>query len=538
MAVERFRRAVALLALAYCAIEALYVLRLPLVMDEFDGAYEAYRLRHEVPYRDYIPYKTVLGYAIEAVPAFFAADVWARILTIKLALALINAAMLAAAALTLGRLFDRAAVVAALLLLIACSNFLERSAELRVDMLTAWAGLWSLLVLLKGRAALGGALGGLSFLISQKGALYFIAANIALIVCWAIYDRTRARFRDVVVFDAAFTAVIAAYIAAWSAVAPIATVIRATFFAAAGQALLGVYDIRAHFWSQILLRNPGVFVLAVVAIVVLLRMGRLELLVAAYGAVILVEGIAYKQPWPYFFPILLPTLFVLHAALFDRLRMPRWAVITIGMVGVLYPLTRLPVVLSRENAYQRYNVDLAAAFLGPRDTYIAGTDIIHDHEQTLRPLERLDGYMLARLRATPAPVLASLAHALSVRHPKLFIANYRVYGMPRPLLEFIDADYARLAASILSYAPRCEPGVTRRVLAFTDRYQIDTRAAGVVQIDGKQYRTGDTANLAAGEHVIASKQPLRLRLLPDRVVARLDPTFVNEQPFYDNVYDY
>lgn len=539
MQADRFRRAVALLALAYCVVETVYVLRLPLVMDEFDGAYEAYRLRHEVPYRDYTPYKTVVGYAIEALPAALATSVWPRILTIKVALALINTLMLAGAALYLARFFDRTAIAGALLLLIVCSNFLERSAELRVDMLTAWAGLWSLLFLLRGRPIVSGALCGLSFLISQKGALYFVAANLALAGCWILYDRTRERFREIVVFDAAFTIVIAAYVVLWSIVAPAATVIRATFFAAAGQALLGVYAIRAHYWSQILLRNPAVFVLAIGGVVVLLlRRNRTYALLALYGAVILFEGAAYKQPWPYFFPMLLPTMFVVHAALFSEVRLPRWAVAAIGIAGVLYPLTRLPVVLARDNAYQRYNVKLAGALLGPDDTYVAGTDIIHDHEQTIRPLERLDGYMLARLRAQPAPVLTSFVRALAQRPPKLFIANYRVYGMPRPLLDFIDTDYARLSGSILAYAPRWEAGVTRRAVAFGDRYQVDTRTPGTVQIDGREYRTGALVMLTAGMHNLSAKQTVRMRLLPESAVAVLDPAFVDEQQFYPNVYDY
>lgn len=162
-----------LLVLAYCLIETVYVLRLPVVMDEFDGAYEAYRLRHELPYRDYLPYKTVLGYFIEAIPALLPVKVWPRIMAIKIALVLINTAMLAAAGRYLARFFDRTAVIAALVLLIVCSNFLERSAELRVDML--------------------------------KGAVHFVAANAALIGCFVLYARTRSRFRDITLFNVAFT---------------------------------------------------------------------------------------------------------------------------------------------------------------------------------------------------------------------------------------------------------------------------------------------------------------------------------------------
>src|ERR1700737_1993487 len=95
--------------------------------------------------------------------------------------------------------------------------------------------------------------------------------------------------------------------------------------------------------------------------------------------------------------MLWPTLFVLHAFFFDAVRLPRWAVVAIGVGGVLYPAMRLPVVLKRDNVYQRYNVNLAHSILDPGDTYIAGTDIVHDREQFPRALARLDAFMLANL---------------------------------------------------------------------------------------------------------------------------------------------
>ena len=49
------------LSLLYFAIQVVYISRLPLVMDEFDGANEAYQLLDLTPYKDYRPYKTVLG---------------------------------------------------------------------------------------------------------------------------------------------------------------------------------------------------------------------------------------------------------------------------------------------------------------------------------------------------------------------------------------------------------------------------------------------------------------------------------------------
>ena len=535
---RRWRLAIAAILLAYCAVETAYVLRLPLVMDEFDGAYEAYRLRHDVPYRDYAPYKTVAGYAIEAVPAMLARSVWSRIITIKLGLVLINAAMFGAAALLL-RDLPRGAIAGALALLVANSNFLERSAELRVDMLTAWAGMLSLLFLLRDRYAIAGALCAVSFLVSQKGALYVVAANAAIAAVWLLVDRTASRFRAAIVFNAAAAAILAAYVTVWAFIASWNAVIRPTFLAAAGQAMLAVYDIRAHFWTQTLVRNPVYLALSVVAIVLLaMRRNRAPLLIAVYAAVLLVEAVTYKQPWPYFFPLIWPTLFVTQAMFFAEFRMPRWAMITIAIGAVAYPLLRVPVALSRDNAYQHYNVNLASTALEPDDTYIAGTDILHDHEQSVPRLARLDGFQLELLRQVPAAGLQAILGALERRPPKLLIATYRLYGMPRPLLEDFLKNYARVSASIFLYAPSIDPGPTERVLWFSGRYRIDSKAADIVTIDGRPHRSGEDLNLGSGFHNIEASQPLRLRYLPERVEAALDPQFVDERPFYVNVYDY
>lgn len=537
MEVRRYHRAIAVLALAYLLLETLYVIRLPLVTDEFDGAYEAYRVRRDVPYRDYTPYKTVLGYYIEAIPSLAGGDVWSRILSIKLALVAINAAMLLWAATMLLEFARGRAVVASLGLLVVNSNFLERSAELRVDMLTGWAGLVSLIFLVGGRFSAAGAACAISFLISQKGAFYVIAAVVATAVAFLFERRHVAGMRAVARFSAAFAAVIAAYIAFWSALASPAKVLVTMFQAAAGQALTTFYDIRALYWTQTAMRNPVWLVLPLIAAAMLLWR-RQNLLVSTYAIVVYAAAAAYRQPWPYFFPLLWPTFFVLLAFFFATVPLRRAAVVAIAVAGVLLPLMRLPAVLRRDNAYQRYNVAIASSMLGPRDTYIAGTDIIHDHEQAVPRLERLDARMLTLLSRESGGVLKGIVGEIAQRPPKLLIGTYRVYGMPRPLLEYFDRDYVRLTASILGYAPRLEAGTTNRRLAFGGRYRIDSPKPQVVTIDGRPLRSGDAIELASGVHTISALLHVRLRLLPDAVEQILDPAFVDERPFYVDPYGY
>lgn len=543
-----YLRFVAGLVLFYATVELIYAIRLPLVMDEFDGAYEVYRLLRELPYRDYAPYKTVLGYYLNLPAAILASEVWQRILLLKTELVLINVVALTAAAVFLRRVVSGAAVVLALALLIVNTAFLERSGELRVDMLTAWAGLASLLLLLAGRPAWAGAACGAGFCISQKAAFYFAATNAAM-AAELLRSRTRRALSDLLVFNAAFGMTLGIYVGFWSLFS--SSVVRTTFLSALGAGTVPAYGIRMRFWTQIIARNPMYFVITAAALTVLAvsvirgRGGRRHLLVLVFAAAVLAQMIVYSQPWPYHFVIMLPTIFVLHAVHFDSARTPQrpfglpalFLLGTIGL-GILYPASRIPVAMARDNSYQQYNVRLASAVLEPGDTYLAGTDIVHDHEQTLPALQRLGAPPLAELRAASPEVTTALVNALAETPPKLVVGNYRVYRMPQILLRFIDAHYSRISGSILLYAPLAEPGISTVRIAFGGRYILDTKSPSRLTVDAEEYASGSTLQLTAGIHRIGSEQPVRLRLLPQGIEQVLDGRYTEEQDFYPNVYDY
>ncbi len=531
---RRFQPAIFLLVAFYSVLQIAYVAHLPLVMDEFDGAYEAYRLRSALPYRDFIPYKTVAGYYIQTLGTFFSPSVWGHIVAVKLEIVLMSAAMLAAAALYASRIFRRSAVATALLLLVVCSTFLERSSELRVDMLTAWAGLWSLLFLLRGRYIWAGVAAGASFLLSQKGALYIVSGGVAVLVQWLLEDRTRSGVQKLLSFIIASAAPVAAYLLLWGWATSFRSVLEATFLGGVRAAAVAVYDIRAHYWRQILLRDGGYFVLAALGLVRTLSARKVVLF--TYAISLLLEALLYNQPWPYFFVLIFPTLFVVHAALFDAVDLKAWAAVVVVVLAVLYPLRRVAIVLHRHNDYQRYNVEVASAVLGPRDPYLAGTDIIHDHEQTLPELSRLGAPMLVELRAAREPVLAGLLFRLDQRPPKLVIGNYRIYGLPRPLLVYLSRNYARLTGSIWCYAPLASSGTGAVSLRFPGRYWIDSKDR--VTIDARSYPAGVPVQLSAGKHALSAAAPVRLRLLPAGIESLLDARFMAERDLYPNVYGY
>ena len=168
---EYFTPALALLCFVYLGIEFVYIARLPFVMDEFQGASEVYRLMSEIPYVDFKPYKTVLGYYLQLPPMLLSDDPWRQMMLVKQAMALATAGSIFLAARMLLRHFSSLSVFLATLMLVLMSTFLERSASLRVDMLTSLFGLFGLICLLDRRVLAAGVLAGLSFLVSQKGRL-------------------------------------------------------------------------------------------------------------------------------------------------------------------------------------------------------------------------------------------------------------------------------------------------------------------------------------------------------------------------------
>lgn len=70
----------------------------------------------------------------------------------------------------MAKIFRRDASLLAVTVWVCMSCFLERSAELRVDMLTGLVGLFAFLLVIQRKPVSAGIVAGLSFMVSQKGA--------------------------------------------------------------------------------------------------------------------------------------------------------------------------------------------------------------------------------------------------------------------------------------------------------------------------------------------------------------------------------
>src|SRR5690349_8538621 len=95
---KHFRALVLCLCAGFLLLQARYIWGLPLVMDEFANAGHVVRVTQGVPYRDYLPYKTVGGYYLLAPAIAGFGAIWTAMLAAKLEIAALTALGLAAAA--------------------------------------------------------------------------------------------------------------------------------------------------------------------------------------------------------------------------------------------------------------------------------------------------------------------------------------------------------------------------------------------------------------------------------------------------------
>ncbi len=534
------------LSLVYFTIQLAYISSLPLVMDEFDGANEAYQLLHLTPYEDFRPYKTVLGYYLELPPLLLTSDPWTGLMASKIWLAGINTAVIFSVTLALSALFSPAAALTGQLLLVSMSTFLERSSELRVDMLTAWFGLAALVLLLRRGWFLAGVVGGLGFLVSQKGLYYLVAANAAGGAYWWFEARDRRTLGDLVRLNAGTVLVIAGYLTFWALVSSPWAVFSATFLSHGSIVFSDFYELEGH-WSRTLGKNPLYYWGAVAGIAMLLaarwrgQVGATHLMTAVYGGVLFALCRWHKQPWPYFFVILIPTLMVVHVAtlqvVFRDRRWGRVAVAAVALLGVAYPMTSMPDVLSRDNSYQRHVIRLAHAILNEGDTYLAGNDLIYDRHQAHPDLRRLGAARVEAIRQWPEPRLDALIGELEAARPKLVIEDYRMRGLPPVLLTYLGTRYDTLWSSVQVYAPVVGAGEREFDLWFGGDYRVEP-SDGRVVIDGRDVDPGTLLTLARGRHHNDSTAPVRLRLVPPGWGAYADPATKQRRRMFARPYDY
>jgi len=314
------------LCLFYFSFECFFNSYYMITVDEFWFAHRIYEYKNGLPYKNFAPYKTVFGYYLLLLPMLAANGIIKTLILTKNALALLNTLVLLVSSHWLTRYFQKSAVLCGLALLISTETMLSYSTNIRVDLLSYWFCLFSLLFLLENHFVLAGILIGLGFITSQKAIWYMFASNMALGCYWLLVKCNMKMFWNIIRFNVTTLILIASYVILWTCIADWHTVINSVFYEASIMYQLDWYaNARVLFWSTILTANPLVFLLSPAILLSAMATYKNDnnyykrLFVIIYSFTILLCLIPYKQVFPYYMQVTLPIYFVLYTAFFSWL---------------------------------------------------------------------------------------------------------------------------------------------------------------------------------------------------------------------------
>ena len=295
-------------------------------VDDFWFAHHIYKYKTSIPYRDFPPYKTVLGYYYLLTPMSLSHTLLKPLFYTKNTLAFTNAILLAVSSFWLKRFFSQRAVLASLTLLICAEFFLTYSTNIRADLLAYWLCLFSVLLLLEDKFILAGITIGVGFLISQKALWYIIANNFALGIYGLLLLRNWKMLKNILSFNLAIMLTVTIYIVFWSLLADFKTVLHSIFYEAYIISTLDWYNsARKLFWTATISYNPLPFFLWPCTFLSLFIVTKPDpgyarrIFIITYTTIIMLSIIFYKQPFPYYMVVTVPAFLVLYAAFFSWL---------------------------------------------------------------------------------------------------------------------------------------------------------------------------------------------------------------------------
>ncbi|RDI46895.1 hypothetical protein [Aquicella lusitana] len=316
------------LVLLYIGFEFFYISHAGLLRDEFWFGHHVYQYVHHLPYRDFLPYKPVLGYYLLSIPLYFSTSAFAPLYYIKYEIALINVFFILITTRWLMRFFQPQAVFLTLIILCASQFFMIHSAQLRVDMLSSWLGLISLLLILSNRTIMAGVMMAIAFLVSQKALWFFAATNAAFILYWISASRYRETCWRMVKFNLAIILPVLAYVLGWAHYSSLSSVLQSVFYEGYTQSKITWYrQIYYECW-QVILSSGSLFILLwpLTWLSLCVRTDdetiyKRRLFIAFYSTVMMILILSYQQAFPYNMVFCIPVFFVLYADFFSWLFM-------------------------------------------------------------------------------------------------------------------------------------------------------------------------------------------------------------------------
>lgn len=541
---------------SYLCFELYFIPHEILSADEFVFARHIYDYTQHFPYRDFAPYKTVLGYYLYSLPLFFSHAALQPLFYIKNEIAILNTLFIAVSGIWATRFFDKRAVLLTLLAVIANLHFLISASELRVDMLTSWFCLFAMLALLQHSYRLSGMLLGLAFLISQKALWYMVAINGAMLLCYTTFASSPFSLRTIIQFNLSLCAIIMIYIAGWSAVSSPTTVLYSLFYEGYIQSTISWYlPIYIVCWIAVLSAGPLLFLCWPLTGAVFfdkpLNEGTKQqaLFITSMSSIALLLFINYKQAFPYNFVFTIPALFLLYANFLSWLmvqskQMMRSLLITLFIIGgIIYPFFHsMNAAYRLDGSYQQTMIQLIDELTNDHSQYIGGIPYLYQKDQPITGMKNLIdpqvGYLFSPNQQTQTLLLPSIylaatssnliIHELEQSSVKLFVMNYRILLLPDAIKQYLDDHYHHFYGSIYLYAPLIHPTNKIFSLKFSGDYKIDAALNMPITIDHQKVASGKIITLTKGIHYSKTSINYRLELIPTALPA-LNPLYQQDQ---------
>lgn len=442
------------LAALYFYLQNLFYPHLPIVMDEFQGASSIFQSINDVPYRDFTPYKPVLGYWFQSMFTGTYTDAVSYFEQLKFGIRVVNTLAIASICwLLLGipQFARKQFVVFAALLMLLVSTFVERSGALRVDMLTVWIGLFSSIAFLKERYISAGLTLGFGFLVSQK--IYFFALpwGITLLLYWGVRNQSMSLVKKGILCFLAFLFVIFIYIFVFGMFSSVSDVFSALFLKNSAIAFGDLYQGLSRYWFQSIARNflfYCILTLALLSLIFNLReLSSLHWKAAVFSFVFTILCLLHKQPWPYFIPFLVSVAVLVIPVWLENTKF-NYSLICFLCVALFFQagvqLQRYSEVKGLSHGYQLEQVALLESQLESGDSYLAGVNLIPTHEQ-VAGLEWLDASRLATFTESSSYKTLALLKANS---PRFILNSYRIQGLPEVIIQWIEREYSPICGNL------------------------------------------------------------------------------------------
>jgi hypothetical protein len=362
----------------YASIQFYYLSHGIFTTDDFWLAFHIYQYKSLIPYLNFFPYKTVLGYYFYLLPMCLSHDPIKPLFYVKETAVLMNIVFIILISLKLRQFYCAQAVFLALLLVTFSHLFLVYSSEIRVDLLAYWVCALGVILIFENKIAWAAVCTGIGFFISQKSAWCVLAADVAFLSCCLVTSARMVYFKRMLLFNGMLLLTTFIYIAFWSYFSSVEIVLRSVFYEAYLISLLDTYHaLQKQYWLAILQNNALLLMLWPLSCAALFIRREPEspylrrVFLIVYTSVIFLCLGLYQQIFPYNFIALAPTLFLLYTDFFawlvmiykskDLLRLLRPAIllllvtytITVGLVvffiglhAINYLIVFIPIALT------------------------------------------------------------------------------------------------------------------------------------------------------------------------------------------------